>query len=155
MKVNLQNQVFKHANPQDVQMNLNQNTQNADISMGQMDFRSIMNATTIASKQTVFENLMENLSKQEKIIIKNPTLDNIKLYKCILSDVLNLISENFNCNEMELYSNAGYRKFVNASEVIDKEFQSIVDNFLETNRVSMSIIDSFANIRGLLFEIYI
>lgn len=155
MKVNLQNQVFKHANPQEVQMNNNHSTKDIEMNMNQTDFKSIMNATSVASKQTVFESLMENLSKQEKIIIKNPTSMNIKIYKNILSDIMNLIADNYSSSEMSLYSNDGYKKYVNASEVIDKEFQSIVDSFLDSSRVSMSIIDSFANIRGLLLELYI
>lgn len=155
MKVNTQSQSFAHINPQEINNSNNQQVQNLDFNINQNDFSSILKNTEVAAKQTAFENLMDRLTKQEKIIFKNPSIANINVYKSIVKDILNIAATNFTISEMELYSNAGYRKFVNASDIIDKELQSLMNEFLESNKVSMNVMDSFANIKGLLLEMFI
>lgn len=155
MKVNLQNQMLKHSTPQDLNINQALNNQLLDSNLVQNDFKSILKSTNIAASQSMFENLIEKLSKQEKIIINNPNMANIHAYKSIVMNMLDLASKNFKNSELELYSNEGYKKFVNLSEVINNELQSLISDFLENNRLSMSAIDTFANIKGLLLDICI
>lgn len=157
MKVNNQSQLYQQINPQDMIASQNAASNNFDfnINIAQNDFNSIMKSTEVAAKQTAFENLIEKLSKQEKAIFKNPSISNINAYKSIVTEIMQLGSQNFKTHDMELYTNSGYLKFVSASEVIDSELQSLFNEFLETNSVTMNMIDSFANIKGLLFEIFI
>lgn len=155
MKVNIQSQSFGHINPQEINNSNGNQIQNLDFNINQNDFSSILKNTEVAAKQTAFESLMDRLTKQEKIIFKNPSVANINVYKSIVRDILNVAANNFTVSEMELYSNEGYRKFVSASDVIDKELQSLMNEFLESNKISMNVMDSFANIKGLLLEIFI
>lgn len=155
MKVNLQSQFLNNTNNQELQVNQNSNMQISDFNITSNNFSSMLSEVSSTANQNILEDLLDKLSKQEKVIFKNPSIANIGAYKKIVTDILNIASNNFSSSEIELYSNQGYKKYVNATNVINAEMQSLIDEFLDSNRVTMNMVDSFANIKGLLLEIFI
>lgn len=154
MKIDIQKVLFKNPQGQGNEIHMQQNSfQNVSMNANNLDFNSILSDAKIVSTQGVFQALVSQLEKQEKVLLKNPSVANISAYKRIVKNIVNEVSSNFNLESINLFSNDGYEKVVNYSKAIDEKLEFIMKDFLENNRLSLEVIDTFVDIKGMIIDL--
>lgn len=154
MKIDIQKVLFKNPQNQGSEVHLQQNSfQNITMNPNGLDFNSILSDTKVASTQGAFQSLISQLEKQEKALLKNPSVANISAYKRIVKNIVNEVSSNFKLESINLFSNDGYEKVVNYSKAIDEKLEFIMKDFLENNKLSLEAIDTFVDIKGMIIDL--
>lgn len=119
------------------------------------EFKNFLTTAHTLNTQSVLSDLIQKFEKQEKIVEKNPSISNIQEYKKIIKEVLGIAMRNYKCIDIEVYSNQGYQKVLNYSNLIDEKLDSIVKDFMKNNKLSLESVSMMDEIKGLLLDIMI
>lgn len=118
-------------------------------------FKNAINDAQIITNQGIVQELIQKFERQEKIVIKNPTVSNIGEYKKIIKALLNVASNNYKCEDINIYSCNGFQKNLSLSKIIDEKLDEVVKDFMSTNKLSLESISNMEDIKGLILNIFI
>lgn len=148
-----------------VQTNLNQasflneniNSHNIERSVlnDTVEFKNIFADAQIITSQGMIQELIHKFERQEKIVMKNPTVNNIFEYKKIVKELLNIAVQNYKCDEVNIYSGNGYQKNLSLINVVDEKLNKVIDDFMTTNKLSLESISTMEDIKGLVLNVFI
>ena len=119
------------------------------------EFKDLLNNATTLNIQNTLSNLLLEFDRQEKIMRENPSISNISEYKKILGNILSVAASNYKSSSITVYSNEGYKKLLNYSEIIDQKTDSIMKDFLENKSLSLKSMSDISDIKGLILDITI
>lgn len=118
-------------------------------------FKGALQDAQIVSSQGVVQELIQKFERQEKIVMKNPTVANIGEYKNIIKELVNIAAQNYTCEEINIYSGNGFQKNLNLSSIIDEKLNNIVEDFMSTNKLSLESLSDMEDIKGLILDVLI
>lgn len=118
-------------------------------------FKNAINDAQIITNQGIVQELIQKFERQEKIVIKNPTVGNIGEYKKIIKALLNIASNNYKCEDVNVYSCNGFQKNLSLSKIIDEKLDEVVKDFISTNKLSLESISNMEDIKGLILNIFV
>ncbi len=153
MKIDIQNFLFNEnlKSPEFISKDKEINANNFDLN--QNSFKNILNSSQTTASHNIVQGLLVELEKQEKMILRNPSISNIASYKKVVQSLVASLSANFKSESISFHSNSGYKKVINISEVIDEKLNLIMSDFLENNKLTFESVNTFSDIKGLILDL--
>lgn len=100
-----------------------------------------------------FDNLIEEITKQGEKFYKNPTYEELKLYKSMIKEFLKHTTKNMFV--VEHHTGGRLRqKIYTVTKVIDKKLSALTELVLNQQSKTINLLSTLDEIRGLLIDLY-
>jgi len=101
-----------------------------------------------------FDNLIEEITKQGKKFSRNPNFKDLKMYKSLIADFLNYVTNNMFVVEHYTGGSRLRQKIYTVSKIIDKKLDALTELILTQQAQNIELLATLDEIRGLLIDLY-
>lgn len=104
--------------------------------------------------QISFDNLVEEISKQGKKFSKNPTFEELKIYKTMIMEFLKYVTNHM--YQVEHYTSGNHikQKIYTVTKIIDERLNALSKLVLNQQSSNIELLATLDEIRGLLVDLY-
>ena len=101
-----------------------------------------------------FDNLVEEISKQGEKFSKNPTYEELKIYKSMIMEFLKYVTEHM--YQVEHYTSGNHikQKIYTVTKIIDERLNALSKLVLNQQSSNIDLLATLDEIRGLLVDLY-
>jgi uncharacterized protein YaaR (DUF327 family) len=101
-----------------------------------------------------FENLVEEISKQGKKFARNPTYEELKIYKSMVMKFMKHVTEHMLAVEHRTSGSPMRQKIYTVTKLIDKKLDALTKLVLTQQAQNIKLLATLDEIRGLLIDLY-
>lgn len=100
-----------------------------------------------------FENLVQEITQQGERFYKNPTLQELKLYKSMIKKFLKYVTDRMFAVEQHT-GGKWKQKIYTISKIIDAKLEALTKLVVSQQANNINLLSSLDEIRGLLIDLY-
>jgi len=100
-----------------------------------------------------FDNLIDEITKQGEKFSKNPTMENLQLYKSIIKEFLQYVTDRM--FQVEHYTGGRMKqKIYTVARIVDQKLGELTEAVLSQQAHNIDLLATLDEIRGLLIDLY-
>jgi uncharacterized protein YaaR (DUF327 family) len=111
----------------------------------------------VAEIQTVrieFDTLIEEIRKQGEKFARNPTLQELKIYKSMIMEFMKYVTEHMYSVEHHTGGTRMRQKIYTVTKIIDEKLNALTQLVLSQQSRNIDLLSTLDEIRGLLIDLY-
>jgi uncharacterized protein YaaR (DUF327 family) len=101
-----------------------------------------------------FDNLIEEIRKQGEKFAKNPTLEELKIYKSMIMEFMKYVTNHMYSVEHHTGGTRMRQKIYTVTKIIDEKLNALTQLVLSQQSRNIDLLSTLDEIRGLLIDLY-
>jgi uncharacterized protein YaaR (DUF327 family) len=128
-------------------------TQQEGINVVQSRFYDELQFAQTEKLDLEFDKLVDAITEQGKRFYRNPTQELLKIYKSMVKDFLEYVTEHM--FQIEHYTGGRMKqKIYTVAKIIDEKLQALTQLVLSQQAQNIELLSTLDEIRGLLIDLY-
>jgi uncharacterized protein YaaR (DUF327 family) len=128
-------------------------TQQGSVNIVQSRFYDELQFAQTENLHLEFDKLIDAITEQGKKFYRNPTQELLKIYKSMVKDFLEYVTEHM--FGVEHYTGGKMKqKIYTVAKIIDKKLQALTQLVLSQQMQNIELLSTLDEIRGLLIDLY-
>jgi uncharacterized protein YaaR (DUF327 family) len=101
-----------------------------------------------------FDKLVDEITKQGEKFAKNPTLEELKIYKSMIMEFMKYVTEHMFAVEHHTGGTRMRQKIYTVTKIIDERLNALTQLVLNQQAANINLLSTLDEIRGLLIDLY-